>query len=74
FTAVNLARWYKVEPEEALRKMLNRFTERFQSMEAASSKPLTELTATEWDDLWNQAKATSTRSADARSAPRSAGT
>lgn len=74
FTAVNLARWYKVEPEEALRKMLNRFTERFQLMEASSVIPLTELTADEWNDLWNQAKATSTRNADARSAPRSAGT
>jgi tetrapyrrole methylase family protein/MazG family protein len=56
FTAVNLARWYKVEPEEALRKMLNRFTTRFQAMEAASSKPLTELSPPEWDELWNEAK------------------
>lgn len=56
FTAVNIARWMKVEPEEALRKMLNRFSERFQAMERASSKPLTELTAQQWDDLWEQAK------------------
>lgn len=58
FTAVNIARWLKVEPEEALRKMLNRFTARFQAMEAASEKPLAELTPQEWDDLWNQAKRT----------------
>jgi len=56
FTAVNLARWAGVEPEEALRKMLNRFTERFQAMEAAASKPLSDLTAQEWDDLWEEAK------------------
>lgn len=56
FTAVNIARWSGVEPEEALRKMLNRFTERFQDMEAASAKPLRELSAQEWDDLWVAAK------------------
>ena len=42
--------------KEALRKMLNRFTERFQTMEAKSPKALTELSADEWDSLWNQAK------------------
>ncbi len=57
FTIVNIARWMKVEPEEALRRMLNRFTERFMAMEAASSRPLSELSPEEWDDLWNQAKA-----------------
>lgn len=56
FTVVNLARWMKVEPEEALRKMLGRFTERFRQMELKSSKPLTELSPDEWDELWNQAK------------------
>ncbi|MGK4455497.1 MazG nucleotide pyrophosphohydrolase domain-containing protein, partial [Klebsiella pneumoniae] len=35
FTVVNVARWLKVEPEEALRKMLNRFTARFVAMETA---------------------------------------
>lgn len=56
FTVVNVARWLKVEPEEALRKMLNRFTARFVAMETASTKPLTELSPTEWDVLWNAAK------------------
>ena len=56
FTAVNIARWAGVEPEEALRKMLNRFTTRFQSMEAASNKPLSELSPQEWDELWETAK------------------
>ena len=56
FTVVNLARWQKIDPEDALRLMLNRFQTRFESMEAHASKPLTELTFDEWDDLWNQAK------------------
>lgn len=63
FTAVNVSRWAGVEPEEALRKMLNRFTERFQSMEASANKPLMELTPEEWDQLWETAK---TESAKAR--------
>lgn len=56
FTIVNVARWAKVEPEAALRKMLDRFTARFMAMEAATTKPLRELSAQEWDDLWNASK------------------
>ena len=56
FTAVNLARWTKVEPEEALRKMLNRFSARFMLMEEHAGKPLSELSFDEWDALWEQAK------------------
>lgn len=56
FTAVNLARWSKVEPEEALRKMLNRFTDRFKSMERSAHTPLRDLRPEEWDELWEAAK------------------
>lgn len=56
FTLVNIARWAKVEPEEALRKMVDRFTARFQTMERQASKPLSELSFEEWDELWVQAK------------------
>lgn len=56
FTVVNLARWCDVEPEEALRRMVGRFTERFQKMEAIAERPLLELTANEWDRLWEAAK------------------
>lgn len=59
FTIVNIARWCKVEPEDALRRMVDRFTDRFQLMEANSVKPLRELSPQEWDDLWNEAKAAS---------------
>ncbi len=57
FTIVNIARWNEIEPEEAMRKMLGRFTSRFNQMEADAKKPLRELSAEEWDELWNTAKA-----------------
>jgi tetrapyrrole methylase family protein/MazG family protein len=56
FTVVNVARWLKVEPEEALRKMLNRFTERFQHMESLAETDLKHLSPEEWDRLWTTAK------------------
>ncbi|MBX3095634.1 MAG: nucleoside triphosphate pyrophosphohydrolase [Fimbriimonadaceae bacterium] len=56
FTVVNLARWANVEPESALRLMVDRFTARFQAMERVAGKPLEELTPQEWDDLWVAAK------------------
>lgn len=56
FTIVNIARWIKIDSEEALRHMLLRFEKRFTQMEQSASKPLAELTAAEWDELWNQAK------------------
>jgi tetrapyrrole methylase family protein/MazG family protein len=56
FTMVNIARWLHVEPEEALRRMLNRFCDRFMLMEKLAPKPLNELSAPEWDNLWNQSK------------------
>lgn len=56
FTVVNLARWAKIDPEEALRTMVNRFRHRFITMESLSTRPLSELTPNEWDNLWNRAK------------------
>lgn len=56
FTCVNIARWAKVEPEEALRKMLNRFTDRFMEMERLAPRDLETLSFQEWDELWEQAK------------------
>ena len=57
FTVVNISRWARVEPEEALRKMLNRFTARFQRMEQLSTGKLEDLSIAEWDALWVRAKA-----------------
>jgi tetrapyrrole methylase family protein/MazG family protein len=56
FTAVNVARWSGVEPEDALRRMLDRFTLRFQAMEKTAPKPLQELNEKEWDELWERVK------------------
>jgi tetrapyrrole methylase family protein / MazG family protein len=64
FTAVNLARWAGVEPEEALRKMLDRFTARFVEMERVAGKPLRELSFQEWDQLWEDAKSSQTHPSD----------
>lgn len=56
FALVNVARWKDIEPEDALRKMIARFVERFEQMERAAGKALRELTAQEWDGLWERAK------------------
>jgi tetrapyrrole methylase family protein/MazG family protein len=56
FTMVNFARWLKIDPEDALRQMLDRFTLRFQAMERLTDRPLGELSSEEWDQLWGQAK------------------
>lgn len=57
FTYVNIARWLKLDAEEALRRMLTRFTKRFQAMESMTEIPLGDLSAEEWDRLWLAAKA-----------------
>ncbi|MCG9896174.1 MAG: nucleoside triphosphate pyrophosphohydrolase [Fimbriimonadaceae bacterium] len=56
FTLVNVARWRRIDPEEALRRMLDRFQSRFSAMEASADRPLAELSADEWDRLWVAAK------------------
>ncbi len=61
FTVVNLARWLKVEPEDALRMMVDRFSRRFKHMEFLSPRPLAELSVEEWDRLWDAAKAYTTK-------------
>jgi tetrapyrrole methylase family protein/MazG family protein len=60
FTVVNVARWLKVDPEEALRQMVERFSRRFRDVErmaAAEGRALTDMGITELDRLWEQAKA-----------------
>ncbi len=58
FTVVNLARWLKVDPEEALRHMVTRFVKRFQTMESITQIPLAELSPAAWEGLWQRAKLT----------------
>lgn len=59
FTIANLARFLKINPEEALRKSCNRFVTRFAMMEqqaAEAGKGLQQLTPTEWETFWDVAK------------------
>jgi len=59
FTVANLARFLKVNPEEALRKSCNRFVARFATMEqqaVEAGKGLQQLTTEEWETFWEVAK------------------
>jgi nucleoside triphosphate diphosphatase len=58
FTAINLARHLKIDPESALRATNAKFRSRFAAMESAagSSAALAASTPSELDQLWNQAK------------------
>lgn len=59
FALVNLARFLKVNPEDALRGATNRFTKRFQQMEAEaarSGRTLDSMSLAELDALWENAK------------------
>ena len=59
FTAVNLARHLKIDPEHTLRKANAKFRERFSAMEACAggSEALSAKNPAELDTLWNEAKA-----------------
>ncbi|MEI9979462.1 MAG: nucleoside triphosphate pyrophosphohydrolase [Edaphobacter sp.] len=58
FTAVNLARHLKIDPESALRATNAKFRRRFAAMEsvAGGRDALAASTPSELDQLWNQAK------------------
>src|SRR5579862_601676 len=56
FTAVNLARHLKIDPELALRDTNAKFRRRFRSMELASPQPLEQLSPDALEALWSQAK------------------
>ncbi len=60
FTAVNIARWKKIDPELALRDGVARFTQRWKQMEAVARERnlnLESLSPQAWNELWNIAKA-----------------
>ena len=53
---VNLARWNKIDAEQALIKANKKFTSRFRLMESKAEKELEHLSLEEWDNLWKKAK------------------
>ena len=56
FAVVNLARWNKIDAEQALLRANKKFEKRFRKMEELAQKPLCEYTFEEFDALWKQAK------------------
>lgn len=56
FAVVNLARWNKIDAEQALLKANKKFMSRFRKMEELATKPLEQYTFEEYDALWKQAK------------------
>jgi len=59
FSLVNAARLYHINPDNALEKTNRKFIKRFNYVEAAakaSGRSLSELSLSEMDQLWNQAK------------------
>ena len=56
FAVVNLARWNKIDAEQALIKANNKFMTRFRKMEELSTKPLEDYSFEEFDELWKAAK------------------
>jgi len=59
FAAVNLARWLKLDPEEALRTANRRWIDRYQAVEALAATRgvnLADLSPEAKDALWNEVK------------------
>ena len=59
FSLVNYARFIDINPETALERTNKKFIKRFNYLETqskADGKTLSEMTLSEMDDYWNQAK------------------
>jgi XTP/dITP diphosphohydrolase len=56
FTVINIARWYDLDPTEALHSTNQSFIARIAQMEGFADKPLSEYTLLELENLWQQAK------------------
>ena len=56
FATVNLARWNKIDAEQALIRANRKFMTRFRKMEELATKPLEEYSFEEFDALWQRAK------------------
>lgn len=56
FAVVNLARWHKIDAEQALLQSNKKFMSRFRKMEELAVKPLKQYSFEEFDLLWKRAK------------------
>ncbi|MDA0773080.1 MAG: nucleoside triphosphate pyrophosphohydrolase [Cyanobacteria bacterium] len=59
FTVVNIARWYKIDPEDALRRVNNKFIDRFTVMQDLCKKRgliMKECDVDTLEGLWSEAK------------------
>ncbi len=56
FSLINYARFIDVDPETALEKINTKFKRRFEFIEKNADRDITDLTLTEMDALWNEAK------------------
>jgi tetrapyrrole methylase family protein / MazG family protein len=59
FTVVNVARWKKIDPEDALRAMTKRFAARFREIEQAArseGRRIEDMRLDEMDAIWDRAK------------------
>jgi XTP/dITP diphosphohydrolase len=57
FTLINIARWYDLDPTDALQGTNQRFIQRLAKMEAIADRPLSDYTLDELEHFWQQAKA-----------------
>ncbi|WP_315789246.1 nucleoside triphosphate pyrophosphohydrolase [Fischerella sp. JS2] len=57
FSILQLARWYNLNPSEALQGTNQRFIQRFQKIEGFADRPLSDYTLEELEALWQEAKA-----------------
>jgi XTP/dITP diphosphohydrolase len=56
FTLINVARWYDLDPSEALQSTNRKFIQRIDKIETLSDRPINSFTAEELDNLWKLAK------------------
>ena len=56
FATVNLARWHKIDAEQALLRANKKFTKRFKKMEEIAEKPFEDYSYEEFNNLWKRAK------------------
>jgi XTP/dITP diphosphohydrolase len=56
FTLINVARWYDLDPSEALQSTNRKFIQRLETIENLSDRPISSFTTEELDRLWKMAK------------------